>query len=100
MIIIGSDHEIKEIGTSDLNEYLNFNYPNISINSTQILSAIAKIIGNYKFLQNEYYLRKQNYYDNGVHQSNNIDFPSLLISHFFTNIMTEQERIDSNHLIF
>ena len=86
LIIFGN-----EIGNSiheeDLIEYLQFRYENIPERSLTILNAIAKIVGNFKFLQTETFIRK-NY-----SCENEQDFPSSIIKYFFTKILSEQEKI-------
>ena len=59
----------------------------------QILTTIARILGNYKFLQAECYLRKQHDDENKTINSNTNDFPILMIKYFLNEIMTEQEKI-------
>ena len=86
LIIFGN-----EIGNSiheeDLIEYLQFRYENIPERSLTILNTIAKIVGNFKFLQTETFIRK-NY-----SCENEQDFPSSIIKYFFTKILSEQEKI-------
>jgi hypothetical protein len=80
------------MGKNDLYEYLNFNYPNISSRHLQVLSTIAKIIGNYKFLQTEFYLRRQfTELKNNFILAHSID-PFSLIKYFY-DAMTEHEKI-------
>ena len=73
-----------------MNEFITFNFPNISYQNLQILSNISKVLGNYKFLQNYNYLRKI-YQEENI-DILNIDFPKTIIKHMF-NSMTEQEKI-------
>ena len=86
LIIFGYD-----IGSSiteeDLTEYLQFKYENISERSLKILNAIARIVGNFKFLQTENFIRK-NFSCENVQ-----DFPSAIINYFFKKILSEQEKI-------
>ena len=73
-----------------MTDYLNLYYPKISQKNLEILITINKIVGNYKFLQTEYYLRRQYNLD-----SNQLYFkdPNILIRYFYDLIMTEHERI-------
>ena len=86
LIIFGNDigNSIKE---EELTEYLEFRYQNITERSLKILNAIAKIVGNFKFLQTETFLRKNSQCEMKE------DFPSAIIKYFFTKILSEQEKI-------
>jgi hypothetical protein len=57
----------------------------------QILTTIAKLIGNYKFLSTENYLRKT-YIEEGLIEGI-VEFPNMLIKYFISAILTEQEKI-------
>lgn len=86
LIIFGNDINAN-IVEEDLSEYLRFRYENITTRCLDVLNAIARIVGNYKFLQTECFIR-QNYCC-----ENTTDFPNGLINYFFTKILTEQEKI-------
>jgi hypothetical protein len=73
-----------------LSEYLNLYYPNISQRNLEILTTISKIVGNYKFLQTEFYLRRQYEVDNNPLY---FEDPNILIKYFYNVIMTEHEKI-------
>ena len=86
LIIFGNDigSSIKE---EDLTEYLEFRYENITERSLKILNAIAKIVGNFKFLQTETFLRKNSQCEITE------DLLSAIIKYDFTKILSEQEKI-------
>ena len=67
---------------------------NITERSLKILNAIAKIVGNFKFLQTETFLRKNSQCEMKE------DFPSAIIKYFFTKILSEQEKIKLKSLNF
>jgi hypothetical protein len=64
----------------------------MSSRQIQILTTIAKIIGNYKFIQAEYYIRRQNLESN----KNSIldkSFDAHVLIKYLYEIMTEYEKI-------
>ena len=91
LIIFGYDINDK-ILENDIEEYIRFNYEpyNISERNLEILCAIAKLIGTYRFFQNEYEYRK--FLSSEFNGINN-DFGNEVIRYFFNKILTEQEKI-------
>ena len=95
LIIFGYDID-KKIGEKEIDEYLEYIYENFKIDEIyiKILSSIAKIIGNYRFLQNEINFR------NNLHEETKTD--SLdesfnagkeLFNYFYKLVLTDQEKI-------
>ena len=95
LIIFGYDIDNK-IGEREIDEYLEYIYENFKINEIyiKILSSIAKIIGNYRFLQNEINFR------NNLNEETKTD--SLdesfnagkeLFNYFYKLVLTDQEKI-------
>jgi hypothetical protein len=76
-----------------LSDYLNFNYPGITTKNLQVLLTISRILGNYKFLQSEVYLRKQYRINSNLFEFNEFRDSTALIKYFYNMIMTEQEKI-------
>ena len=95
LIIFGYDID-KKICEKEINEYLEYIYENFKISETniKILSAISKIIGNYRFLQNEINFRK-NLYEELKNDSLDESFNAgkELFNYFFKLVLTDQEKI-------
>jgi predicted RNA methylase len=89
LIIFGNDITtcIKE---DDLNEYLQYKYDNISEQDIKVFKVIAKLLGLFKFIQYEKFIRKMILEDddNGIS-----DLPGMVIKYFFSKILTEREKI-------
>ena len=95
LIIFGYDIDQK-IKEKEIDEYLEYIYENFNMNKTniKIISAIAKIIGNYRFLKNEINFRKnvwEEYKDDTVDESFNVG--KELFNYFFKLELTDQEKI-------
>ena len=92
LIIFGYDID-KKVGEKEIDEYLNYIYDNkISEIYIKILSAIAKIIGNYRFFENEISFRKNNdEIDEADTKQCNIG--KELFNYFYKLVLTEQEKI-------
>ena len=95
LIIFGYDIDQK-IKEKEIDEYLNYIYENFNLNEIdiKIISAIAKIIGNYRFLQNEINFRKsiwEEYNNDSVDKSFNVG--KELFNYFFKLVLTDQEKI-------
>ena len=90
LIIFGYDIDnlIKE---KEIDEYLRYIYENFNLNeiNIKIISEIAKIIGNYRFFENEINFRKN--LDESV--DNNINIGKELYNYFLESVLTEQEKI-------
>ena len=89
LIIFGYDID-KKIGEKEIEEYLKYIYgfklSNIYI---KIFSAIAKIIGNYRFFENEINFRK--YADESFENNNYIG--KELFNYFYNVVFIAQEKI-------
>lgn len=96
--LLQSAHKIKAlliifgncIGTtvteSDLSEFIKFKYKDISDVELKTLKVIAKILGNYKFLQAENYFYK-------IYGAEDYDdLPSQLIKYFYSDVFNVQEK--------
>ena len=106
LIIFGYNID-KKINESEIDDYLKFTYSSFNIADKQIkiLSAIAKIIGNFRFFENESFFRKSLENKEKYKENNNyiINFNSDVINvddigkelylFFFKSVLTEQERI-------
>ena len=112
LIIFGYniDNEIKD---NEIDEYLKFVYDNFNIceNNIKILCTIAKIIGNYRFFENEICFRKslllnsnknigdkiknKSEKENLINDDYNIidDVGKELCKFFYKQVLTEQEKI-------
>ena len=94
LIIFGYDID-KKICEKEIDEYLEYIYENFKISETniKILSAISKIIGNYRFLQNEINFRK-NLYEELKNDSLDESFNAgkELFNYFFKLVLTDQEK--------
>ena len=106
LIIFGYNID-KKLTETDVDDYLKFIYDSFNITDKQvkILSSIAKIIGNFRFFENEVFFRKslenkEKYKEN----NNNIinfnrdiinvdDIGKELYNFFFKSVLTEQEKI-------
>ena len=95
LIIFGYDID-KKIGEKEIDEYLEYIYENFKINEIyiKILSSIAKIIGNYRFLQNEINFRN-NLYEETKTDSLDESFNAgkELFNYFYKLVLTDQEKI-------
>ena len=95
LIIFGCDIDEK-IGEKEIDEYLEYIYENFKINEIyiKILSSIAKIIGNYRFLQNEINFRN-NLYEETKTDSLDESFNAgkELFNYFYKLVLTDQEKI-------
>jgi hypothetical protein len=106
LIIFGYNID-KKINESEIDDYLRFTYSsfNISDKYIKILSAIAKIIGNFRFFENESFFRKSlenkakykeniNYIINFNSDVINVDnMGKELYNFFFKSVLTEQEKL-------
>ena len=111
LIIFGYNID-KKINESEIEDYLKFIYSSFNISDKQIkiLSAIAKIIGNFRFFENESFFRKslenkEKYKENNNYIINfnrdviNVDNIGKELYHFFfKSVLTEQERLKLNSL--
>ena len=95
LIIFGYDIDQK-IQEKEIDEYLRYIYDNSNINeiNIKIISEIAKIIGNYRFLENEINFRKDlnEEYNNEVFDEN-FNVGKKLFNYFFKCVLTNQEKI-------
>ena len=95
LIIFGYDID-KKIGEKEIDEYLEYIYENFKIDEIyiKILSSIAKIIGNYRFLQNEINFRN-NLYEETKTDSLDESFNAgkELFNYFYKLVLTDQEKI-------
>ena len=89
LIIFGYDID-KKVGEKEIDEYLRYIYgAKLTENYIKIISAIAKIIGNYRFFENEINFRKNT--DESL--DNNYIVGKELYNYFLESILTEQEKI-------
>ena len=91
LIIFGYDVNLK-IEEKDISDYLKFMYEpfNFSERNIQILCAMSKIIGNFKFFHNEIEFRKDLLSEKHDYD---IDIGVTLVKYFFNKILTDQEKI-------
>ena len=95
LIIFGYDIDNK-ICEKEIDEYLEYIYETFNLNETyiKIISAIAKIIGNYRFFENEINFRKNLYEENGNDNlGENFNIGKKLFNFFFKSVLTDQEKI-------
>ena len=95
LIIFGYDID-KKICEKEIDEYLKYIYEsfNISEINIKIISAIAKIIGNFRFLENEINFRKnlnEEYENENLDENFNVG--KELFNYFFKSVLTDQEKI-------
>ena len=92
LIIFGYDID-KKVGENEIDEYLKFIYESkITEIYIKLLSAIAKIIGNYRFFENEINFRKNiDEFDDSNSKAYNVG--KKLYNYFFKLVLTEQEKI-------
>ena len=95
LIIFGYDID-KKIGEKEIDEYLKYIYENFNIKEIyiKILSAIAKIIGNYRFLQNEINFRNnlcEDTKNENLEESFNVG--KELFNYFYQLVLTDKEKI-------
>jgi hypothetical protein len=93
LIIFGCDID-KKIKEKEIDEYLEYIYENFHLNEIyiKIFSAIAKIIGNYRFFENEINFRR-NLYEEYNSFDENFNIGKELFNYFFKLVLTEQEKI-------
>ena len=95
LIIFGYDID-KKICEKEIDEYLKYIYENYHLNEIYIklISTISKIIGNYRFFENEINFRKNLYeeYENGS-LDDNFNVGKELFNYFFKLVLTDQEKI-------
>ena len=91
LIIFGYDINCK-IEEKDISDYLKCMYEpfNISDRNIEILCAMSKIIGNFKFFHNEIEFRKDLLSEGNCCES---DVGFSLVKYFFNKILTDQEKI-------
>ena len=95
LIIFGYDID-KKICEKDIDEYIKYSYENFNLNETNIklISSIAKIIGNYRFLENEINFRKSMQEDFGNEiLDENFNVLKKLFNYFFKVVLNDQEKI-------
>ena len=94
LIIFGYDID-KKICEKEIDEYLKYIYENFHLNDIYIklISSIAKIIGNYRFFENEINFRKNLYeeYDDSLVENFNVG--KELFNYFLKLVLTDQEKI-------
>ena len=90
LIIFGYDVD-KKIVENDITEYLKNVYDEYTFDEMDfgILNAIAKVIGNFKFFENELNFRK-NLADEEIE---NIDLGKKIFNYFFQVVLTDHEKI-------
>ena len=99
LIIFGYDIDSK-IGEKEIDEYLKYIYgPKLSDIYIKLFTAIAKMIGNYRFLENEINFRKnceesEESEDFGKSlENNNYNIGKELLEYFCESVFTPQEKI-------
>ena len=106
LIIFGYNID-KKLTETEIDDYLKFTYDSFNITDKQIkiLTSIAKIIGNFRFLENEIFFRKslenrEKYKDinNTIINFNNDiinvdDIGKELYNFFYRSVLTDQEKI-------
>ena len=106
LIIFGYNID-KKMQESDIDEYLKFTYNSFNITDKQIktLSAISKIIGNFRFFENEIFFRKSMENKEKYKENNNAivnfnrdvinvdDIGKELYNFFYKSVLTEKEKI-------
>ena len=102
LIIFGYDIDSK-IGEKEIDEYLKYIYgPKLSDIYIKLLSAIAKMIGNYRFLENEINFRKnceeseeseESEKSEKSHENNNYNIGKELLDYFCKTVFTPHEKI-------
>ena len=90
LIIFGYDVD-KKIVESDITEYLKNVYDEYAFDEMDfgILNAIAKVIGNFKFFENELNFRK----NLAEEEIENIDLGKKIFNYFFQVVLTDHEKI-------
>ena len=90
LIIFGYDVD-KKIVENDITEYLKNVYDEYIFDEMDfgILNAIAKVIGNFNFFENELNFRK----NLAEEEIENIDLGKKLFNYFFQVVLTDQEKI-------
>ena len=95
LIIFGYNID-KKICEKEIDEYLKFIYEAFNLNEIyiKIISAIAKIIGNYRFFENEINFRKTLYEENEIENlGENFNAGKELFNYFYKLVLTDQEKI-------
>lgn len=94
LIIFGYDVD-KKVCEKEINEYLEYIYEAFNLDETyiKIFSAIAKIIGNYRFFENEINFRRSLYEENENDLGENFNIGKELFNYFFKSVLTNQEKI-------
>ena len=96
MLIIFGYNIDKKICEKEIDEYLKFIYEAFNLNEIyiKIISAIAKIIGNYRFFENEINFRN-NLYDENENENlgENFNVGKELFNYFYKLVLTDQEKI-------
>ena len=95
LIIFGYDID-KKICEREIDEYLKYTYDSFNLSEIhiKIISAIAKIIGNFRFLENEINFRKnlnEEYENENLDENFNVG--KELFNYFFKSVLTDQEKI-------
>ena len=89
LIIFGYDID-KKVGEKEIDEYLRYIYGSkLNNNYINIISAIAKIIRNYRFFENEINFRK----NMDKYPNDNCNIGKELYNYFLDSVLTEQEKI-------
>ena len=89
LIIFGYDID-KKVGEKEIDEYLKYIYgEKLNEKYIKIFAAIAKIIRNYRFFENEINFRKN--IDKSLDENCNIG--KELYNYFLDSVLTEQEKI-------
>ena len=92
LIIFGYDID-KKIEEKNIDGYLKFIYGmKLSEIYIKLFSSIAKIIGNYRFFENEINFRK-NLDESDEPSDKNFNIGKELFNYFFKLVLTEQEKI-------
>jgi predicted RNA methylase len=95
LIIFGYDID-KKICEKEIDEYIKYIYENFNLNeiNVKLISSIAKIIGNYRFLENEINFRKslKEDFGNEIHDEN-FNVLKKLFNYFFKVVLNDQEKI-------
>ena len=89
LIIFGYDID-KKVGEKEIDEYLKFIYGSkLTEKYINIISAIAKIIRNYRFFENEINFRKSM----DKYLNDNCNIGKELYNYFLDSVLTEQEKL-------
>ena len=90
LIIFGYDID-KKIEEKDVSDYLKYIYDDYQLDEIdyRLLTTIAKVIGNFKFFENEINFRKN--ISEGEIENN--DIGKKMFNYFFEVVLTDQEKI-------